>query len=275
MHLFGRSEIFLRVCNSFFSQLTRSNRHTRRIITFSRNTLLVHSYVHLFSCFLLVRSFSLCHLSYTRFLLLSSYVCVCAPYVFLYSGADFPHIDLYHYPEYHVVTHGISALIPNDHLLTSRKCPLIPSFLSPSSMSFKAPRGPRLSAATPLRRTWAPARGDSVKAPRRLRKKGVVLSPQVDITVGGKSFAQRRSRPLRQSSTARPVESTPSRSRGQDSQLIEWERWQKLIVDMVPTYLRLLEDSSNLRSVRRDTPRTCGCTTARNLSVTVYGFDGG
>ncbi|KAJ3529279.1 hypothetical protein NMY22_g9058 [Coprinellus aureogranulatus] len=144
---------------------------------------------------------------------------------------------------------------------------------SPSWMSFKAPRRPRLSAATPLRRKWAPARGDSVKAPRLLRKMGAALFPQVDVTVGGQSFAQRRPRRNRHSLPSHPTTSSPSKTTPKNSQQIEWERWEKLLVDMIPTYLNLLQDSSNLRSIKRDVPRTCACDGTHSLVVTVYGFD--
>ncbi|KAJ3531227.1 hypothetical protein NMY22_g8250 [Coprinellus aureogranulatus] len=192
------------------------------------------------------------------------------------------HGDLSYYLYHHLLNEPFSLLDSPRLTLSSVLSPgesalaTLPLVRLPNprwTMSFKAPRGPRLSAATPLRRNWVPARGNSVKAPRRLKKKGLVLVPQVDITVGGRRFTQRRSHRTRRSLSPPSGETTPSIPEQRDRQQIEWERWEKLLTDLIPTYLNLLHDSSNLRSIKRDIPRVCGCSRTRSLSVTVYGMD--
>ncbi|TEB36936.1 hypothetical protein FA13DRAFT_1622466, partial [Coprinellus micaceus] len=56
--------------------------------------------------------------------------------------------------------------------------------------------------------------------------------------------------------------------------MIEWNRWEELLPRLVPVYMELLQQSNNLRSVRRDNPPSCSCTSGRTLQVTVYGLDG-
>lgn len=140
-------------------------------------------------------------------------------------------------------------------------------------MSFKAPRAPRLAASTPLRRKWAPTWEGLIKVPRALKRKGVVIRPQVDVTVAGVGYAQRRRRPVGASQVPRTPVKTASPQKG-DKRMIEWNRWEELLPRLVPVYMELLQQSNNLRSVRRDNPPSCSCASGRTLQVTVYGLDG-
>jgi hypothetical protein len=142
-------------------------------------------------------------------------------------------------------------------------------------MSFKPPRAPRLAAATPLRRKWAPAGDEVAKLPRALKRRGIIIRPQVDIRVGGVAYAQRRKRRVGASAVPRPLfMTTPSTPKQGDKRLIEWNQWSRLIPRLIPTYLQVLQQSDNLRSLCRDNPWSCGCVNGRSLRVTVYGFDG-
>ena len=140
-------------------------------------------------------------------------------------------------------------------------------------MSFKVPRAPRLAAPTPLRRKWAPVREGCIKVPTALKRRGVVRRPQVDVTVAGVGYAQRRRRTAGASRVPRTPVKVPS-PRKEDKRLVEWNRWKELLPRLVPIYMELLQQSDNLRSVRRDIPLPCSCPTWSLSKVTIYGFDG-
>ncbi|TEB31106.1 hypothetical protein FA13DRAFT_1709947 [Coprinellus micaceus] len=119
-------------------------------------------------------------------------------------------------------------------------------------------------------------RGGLIKFPKVLKRRGLTLRPQVDVRIAGVAYAQRRRKHKSGTSTVprTPLKMTSPTPQKGDKRLLEWDRWRELIPRLIPTYMQLLQQSNNLRSISRDIPSPCTCMRGRSLQVTVYGLNG-
>lgn len=140
-------------------------------------------------------------------------------------------------------------------------------------MSFTLPKFPNISSASsPSRRTYRETNDTPI---RKAYGRHIPTIPrQVDVQIGKKSFQQKprikRSRQLDHSLG----KATLDRADG-DRRAVEHNHWLRILKAALPSYLRLLRTSENLRSIQREFNKDCNCRVDRvSISVHLISFDG-